>query len=303
MLKFVLICGFFQIVSLTFCQSRNDCDEIATFFRQKTYTSEQSRKFAKWKEVRKMRKCISNHLIDVNSFDNFTLRLSNLSHEVETKRERNKILMYIIKTHPYFNDEFKAGSSQSFVSSLTASDKKIAKKRNLKMIRRNFGLESYLKVLVLFSKSIHGKQKKEIENLFKNKDSLSLVPKSTIWQSALLLSTQNDTTAENYVLKKINEGMQVFGRMGINKFANDLAATRNRRLMDYIIDDFLMSDYKFWDIDYGHSDFGAAENILIQAVDSPVFDDSIKFADDEVKRIAYIRQWFRDNRNTYKMKP
>jgi hypothetical protein len=301
--RLALTCGLIHVFSLMYCQSKNDCYEIADFFKQHIDSKEQFGKFDTWKEVRKIRRCVSNHIIDLNSYENFSLNLANLANHISTDNDRNKILIYMIKIQPHLKGKLNGANKQTFLSTLKIEDKKIAKKTNLKMIRRNFDIGTYLQVLLLFSNNINERQKKEIIGFFESNDTLSRGQKSAKWQSALLLATQNDTAAENYLIKKLNKEIQVFGRMEINKFAKDLVSTKNRRLMDFIIDEFLMSDYRFWDLDYGHSDFDAAENILSKVIDSPVFDNSIAFANDEKKRISFIRQWFKENRHTYKIKP
>lgn len=66
----------------------------------------------------------------------------------------------------------------------------------------------------------------------------------------------------------------------------------------YLVDEFLMSDYEWWDWDTGHSDFWLAYGILTSVINDSAL-GNLLMAEDYKKR---IRKWFLDHRNNYKFR-
>ena len=115
-----------------------------------------------------------------------------------------------------------------------------------------------------------------------------------------MLAKNGELIFENYLIQVTKEvTAQERKRYLIYDLGRDLVLTKNRNIINFIIDNFLMSNYSWSDLDTSYSDYFAAFDLLGIVVDEPVFDESLRMKNGR----EFLRQWFKDHRETYKIKP
>lgn len=264
-----------------------------------------AKKFSLFKEgisLNKVRNCIKQSKFDVLDSPNFFPNLFNVSELIDDQRKRKRVIVFLIKKQKKLAEPVKNITNQQLVWVIQSCDQWLNKK--VKKIKENFYPTTYYLVLKKIKKRIEPKLIEEIEKSFKEKE-LQEFPnvQNEKWASALLLAQANQIEAEDYLIERARFYINNIDRSLLYLLGTDLAKTQNRRLINFIIDEYLMSDYNEEDFDTRHNDFSSAANILNQIVDQTIIREyRIKYPNFEQMKTA-VRQWFRDNRSTYKIKP
>lgn len=297
-----LFCFCLFFATQVFGQAKLNCDSLLNFLNKRN----------DWDQLKEISKVVIE--LDIESCvlgqqdqDKITYELiSNLFRMTGYFMDKKRIPLLMINLNPSLNTSLKDYNGQNllfWVAESGSPDEEVLNK-----IKQNFEQGIYYRVLFDYSKKLNLEQKKEVEQVFYHQETVeghNRIVKSKKWLAALLLATESHPDAENYLLKTvqtaISKGNEKYERSLIYKYGYDLAHTRNNRLINYIVDEFLMGDYEWWDWDTGYSDFEAGREILSKVIDTPIFAETFML-EEKIQR-QRIRKWFKEHRDNYTFKP
>lgn len=295
---FLLFFIFHLYISLG-AQRRISCDSLARIF-DKEWDSRFFDKVSNETMIDAFSKCILKEKIELNN--NVLSNISSLRVTLRVNFLRRKVCMLLIKIHPLLDPNLKYANEQGLVANLMPKDINFGSQKILKRIKRNFGIDTYFKILTILNIKLKNKDKILLEESFSKVENNGQPEwKTQKWISAIILAKSGDAKAENYLIDVTRRATALkSNRHLIYGLGRDLVLTRNRKIINFIIDDFLMSDYHWSDFDTYYQDYDAAWGLLEMVVDEQGI-----FYDSTVKKdgVEFLRQWFKDHRETYKIKP
>lgn len=224
---------------------------------------------------------------------------------LKSNKQKRSLTLLEIKLQPTLNESLQKYNNEVFLAALNPVDIRFGRNSYLKLIKKNFGLITYFKVLRILNKPLSRTQYLEVKQKFQEE----VPPNRAVWTTekwfaALLMVKMDENDAREYIVNVARETTKpAKNREMIHEIIDDLVATKDRHILNFIVDEFLMSDYGWSDYDHGYSDFWLAYRALLGVVNDPFIEDSLlKYPDDKTFRAA-LRQWFKDHRETYKIKP
>lgn len=277
-------------------QVKFDCDSLLNFLCQKRNYGEQFDKVVDFINFSELKICVLDDKNRTKINIEFIFSLEKLFWKINDKEERGKIILMMIELQPYLNENLKYTNKQVLLSLGFSFYFLPVEEEYLKKIKQYFNWEDYHRWLFFNAKKLSEEQKIEVESVFyQNNEGADFEQKK--WLTALLLAKENHQAAEDYLLETANKLVKgKYERLKISDFGMDFVMTQNARLINYIVDEFLMSDYSWVDYDWGHNDYTSAYSILMAFIDAPVLEPGFEYYD----RKEEVRQWFKLNRNAYK---
>lgn len=300
-LYFFSLCLFF--VGQIPAQTTFNCDSLLNFLGHWNNHGDRFDEIAGLLPELDLETCVldQNNLAKIN--DELIHNLYSLIHYC---KDRKRIPLLMIELNPRLNDGLQHSNNQLLVIYASRSD--LGDEEVLNKIKQNFKLETYYRLFFGFNKKLSNDQKKEVEQVFYNQEIAeghTSIVESKKWLAALLLATENHPDAENYLLETVQTAIskikKKYDRSLIYEYGRDLAHAKNNRLINYIVDEFLMGNYEWQSWDTGYSDFEAGREILSKVIDTPIFAETIML-EEKVQR-QHIRKWFKEHRDNYTFKP
>lgn len=297
-----LFCFCLFFATQVFGQAKLSCDSLLNFLSKRN----------DWDQLKEISKVvieldIESCVLDQQHQDKITSEsISNLFKMTGYFIDKKRIPLLMINLNPSLNTSLQDYNSQYLLFWVAESG--LLEDEVLNKIKQNFEQGIYYRLLFDYSKKITIEQKKEIEQVFYHPDIEGEYPriiKRKKWLTALLLATENHSDAENYLLKTVQTLISKIKRKSdrslIYTYGYDLVHTKNNRLVNYIVDEFLMGDYEWWDWDTGYSDFEAGREILSKVIDTPIFSET-RMMEVKVQK-QHVRKWFKEHRDNYTFKP
>lgn len=276
-------------------QVKFNCDSLIDFFNQKINYERQLHKVVDYIDTSDLKTCILDDENRTKINMEFIAHFGGFLWKVNEK-DKAQILLTMIELQPYLNGNLKYRNNEALLSLGFSFYFLPVEEENLKKIKQYFNWETYHRWLFFNAKKLSEEQKTEIEGVFyQNNEGADFEQKK--WLTALLLAKENHQAAADYLLETANKLVKgKYERLKISDFGMDFVMTQNPRLVNYIVDEFLMSDYAWVDYDWGHNDYTSAYSILMPFIDAPVLEPGFEYYD----RKDEVRQWFKLNRNAYK---
>jgi hypothetical protein len=302
--KRLIMFGFCQIFVIQgFGQAKFDCDSLLYFLGQRNNHGDRFDEIAEILPGLDLETCVLDEKNYAKINDELIHNLYSLIHHCKDKK---RIPMLMIELNPRLNDGLQHSNNQLLV--IYASRSNLGDDEVLNKIKQNFKLETYYRLFFGFKKKLSNDQKKEVEQVFYNQEIAeghTSIVESKKWLAALLLANENHPDAENYLLETVQTAIskikKKYDRSLIYEYGRDLAYAKNNRLINYIVDEFLMGNYEWQSWDTGYSDFEAGREILSKVIDTPIFAETIML-EEKVQR-QHIRKWFKEHRDNYTFKP
>lgn len=298
-----LFCFCLFFATQVFGQAKFNCDSLLNFLGQRNNHGDRFDEIAKILPGLDLETCVLENNNSAKINDELIHNLYSLIHHCKDKK---RIPLLMIELNPRLDEGLQHSNNQLLV--IYASRSGLGDEEVLNKIKQNFKLETYYRLFFGFKKKLSNGQKREAEQVFYHQetvDSHTRIVESKKWLAALLLATENHSDAENYLLETVQTAIskikKKYERSLIYKYGYDLVHTKNNLLVNYIVDEFLMGDYEWWDWDTGYSDFEAGREILSKVIDTPIFAETIMLEYKVQKQ--HIRKWFKEHRNNYTFKP
>lgn len=300
MKRLIVMLLLFHTVTIIISQTKKACDSLFVTYNKEwdnRLLREQTNKIS----IKAIGKCIlKSRMIPVEN-ENFVRNIAFLKSALEDEKLRQKATLLSIKMHKKLSPAQKNINEQGLLSGITPSDINFGSPTFLKKIKRNFEINVYFKILQILNIKLKNNEKKLVTESFKKIENNGISEwKTDRWSAAIVLAKNREPEAENYIIEVTKQAtVKERNRYRIYDIGRDLILTKNRKIINFIIDDFLMSDYSWSDFDTSYADYTAAFDLLAMAIDESIFIDSLGRKDEK----EFLRQWFKDHRETYKIKP